>query len=109
MAGYTYGHAIDTTSGTTNLASVPQNSLDFAAEKARGDYDIRHRFTLSLTYDLPSIKSKLQMLEGWELTTIFTAQTGEPINIYDEVSQLTLTGEGIRIMQPGISRAIRRN
>jgi hypothetical protein len=94
LAGYTYGHAIDTTSGTTNLASVPQNSLDFAAEKARGDYDIRHRFTLSLTYDLPSIKSKLQMLEGWELTTIFTAQTGEPINIYDDGDDLTLTGEG---------------
>ena len=94
LAGYTYGHAIDTTSGTTNLADVPQNSLDYAAEKAAGDYDIRHRFTLSAIYDLPSIKSKWQMLEGWQITGIYSYQTGEPLNLYDSYYDLTGTLEG---------------
>ena len=94
LAGYTYGHAIDTTSGTTNLADVPQNSLDYAAEKAAGDYDIRHRFTLSVIYDIPSIKSKLQMLEGWQVSGIYSYQTGEPLNLYDDNYDLTGTLEG---------------
>ncbi len=94
LAGYTYGHAIDTTSGTTNLADVPQNSLDYAAEKASGDYDIRHRFTLSAIYDLPAIKSKFQLLEGWQVTGIYTYQTGEPLNLYDSYYDLTGTLEG---------------
>jgi len=94
LAGYTYGHAIDTTSGTTNLADVPQNSLDYAAEKAAGDYDIRHRFTLSAVYDIPSIKSKWQMLEGWQVSGVYSYQTGEPLNLYDSYYDLTGTLEG---------------
>ncbi len=94
LAGYTYGHAIDTTSGTTNLSDVPQNSLDYAAEKASGDYDIRHRFTLSAVYDLPSKKSPLQALEGWQLSGIYSYQTGEPLNLYDSYYDLTGTLEG---------------
>ena len=91
LAGYTYGHAIDT--ATSNLAGVPQNSLDYGAERGNGDYDIRHRFTLSATYDLPSKKSRLQMLEGWQLTSIATLESGEPYTLYDGGDDISLTGE----------------
>jgi hypothetical protein len=94
LAGYTYGHAIDTAGSTSNLAYVPQNSFDIAAEKASGDYDIRHRFTLSATYDLPSKKSWGQLLEGWQVTSIVSWQTGQPLLVYDNTNDLTLTGEG---------------
>ncbi|HVO63870.1 MAG TPA: TonB-dependent receptor, partial [Terriglobales bacterium] len=94
LAGYTWAHAIDTAGNTNNLGYVPQNSLDYAAEKASGDYDIRHRFTLSLTYDLPSRKGFGQLLEGWQLTSIVSWQTGEPILVYDNSNDLTGTGEG---------------
>lgn len=94
LAGYTYGHAIDTAGETTNLADVPQNSQDFAAERASGDYDIRHRFTFSATYELPSIKSFAQMLEGWQVTSLVTLQGGYPISFYDDGNDLTGTGEG---------------
>ena len=83
LGGYTWAHAIDTTGRTNNLGYVPQNSLDPNAEKASGDYDIRHRFTLSATYDLPSRKSWGQMLEGWQVTSIVQWQTGYPILLYD--------------------------
>jgi len=95
LAGYTFGHAIDTAGNTNNLGYVPQNSLDYRAERGNGDYDIRHRFTLSAVYDLPSRKSFAQMLEGWQLTSIFMVETGPPVLLYDNTSDdLSGTGEG---------------
>jgi hypothetical protein len=106
LAGYTWAHAIDTAGNTNNLGFVPQNSLDYAAEKGNGDYDIRHRFTLSATYDLPARKSFGQLLEGWQVTSILQWQTGYPILIYDNTNDLSLTGEGFNnlSMSVGTSR-----
>ena len=94
LAGYTWAHAIDTAGNTNNLGFVPQNSLDYAAEKGNGDYDIRHRLTVSATYDLPSRKSWGQLLEGWQVTTIAQWQTGYPILLFDNTNDLSLTDEG---------------
>jgi hypothetical protein len=94
LAGYTYGHGIDTAGNTSNLGFVPQNSLDYAAEKGSSDFDIRHRFTLSATYELPSKKSWGQMLEGWQVTSLATVETGPPVLLYDDTDDLTGTGEG---------------
>jgi len=91
LAGYTWAHAIDTS--TSNTAGVPQNSLDYAAERGNGDFDIRNRFTLSLTYDLPSRKSFAQMLEGWQVTSIATLEGGEPYTLGDFNDDISLTGE----------------
>jgi len=91
LAGYTYGHAIDT--ATSNLAGVPPDSNNYAAERGNGDYDIRHRFTLSLTYDLPSMKTKSQLLEGWQLTSILNLQTGMPYTLGDFGDDISYTGE----------------
>ncbi len=91
LAGYTYGHAIDT--ATSNLAGVPPDSNNYGAERGNGDYDIRHRFTLSLTYDLPSLKTKSQMLEGWQVTSIVNLQSGEPFTLGDFNDDLSETGE----------------
>ena len=91
LAGYTYAHAIDT--ATSNLAGVPPDSNNYSAERGNGDYDIRHRFTLSLTYDLPSKKTRSQMLEGWQVTSIVNLQTGEPYTLGDFSDDLSFTGE----------------
>jgi hypothetical protein len=91
LAGYTYAHAIDT--ATSNLAGVPQNSFDYAAERGNGDNDIRHRFTISTTYQLPSVKSKLQMLEGWQVTTLATIESALPYSLYDSSNDISGTGE----------------
>jgi hypothetical protein len=91
LAGYTWAHAIDTS--TSNTAGVPQNSLDYAAERGNGDFDIRNRFTFSLAYDLPSRKSFAQMLEGWQVTSIVTLEGGEPYTLGDFGDDISLTGE----------------
>lgn len=96
LAGYTWGHAIDIAGTTNNIGTgyIPQNSLDYQAEKGNGDYDIRHRFTLSATYDLPARHGFGQLLEGWQLTSIVNWQTGMPVLLYDDYYDLSLTGEG---------------
>ena len=94
LAGYTWAHAIDIAGNTNNLGYAPQNSLNYAAEKGDSDYDIRQRFTFSTTYDLPSRSSWGQMLAGWQVTGIFQVETPQPVLMYDNVNDLTMTYEG---------------
>jgi hypothetical protein len=75
------------------LAGVPPDSLHYNRERGNSDYDIRHRFTLSVTYDLPSVKSKWQLLEGWQTTGILNLQAGEPFTLGDFGDDISLTGE----------------
>jgi hypothetical protein len=91
LAGYTWAHAIDT--ATSNLAGVPPSSLNYNAERGNADYDIRHRFTLSATYELPSKKTRSQMLEGWEVSTVAMLESGEPFTLGDLNDYISLTGE----------------
>ncbi len=92
LAGYTYAHAIDTATSNTP-SNTPQNSLDYAAERGNSDFDIRNRLTLSLSYDLPSRKSPLQMLQGWQVASIVTLEGSEPYTLYDYGDDVSLTGE----------------
>lgn len=91
VAGYTYAHAIDTSSG--NRALDIQDSYNPAVERGNSSFDIRHRFTFAVTYDLPSRKGYKQMLEGWRMNSIFTAQTGAPLLFYDSFDDISYTGE----------------
>jgi hypothetical protein len=92
LAGYTYAHAIDTATSNTP-SNTPQNNLDYAAERGNADFDIRHRLTFSLAYDLPSRKSPLQMLQGWQVASIVTLEGSEPYTLYDFGDDISLTGE----------------
>ena len=91
VLGYTWAHAIDFVS--LHRAAQPQDSNRPDLERASSDLDIRHRFTLSLSYDLPSIKSWAQLLEGWQINSIVTLQGGPPYNAVDFENDTSLTGE----------------
>jgi len=91
VAGYTYAHSIDTSSG--NRALDIQDSNNPAVERGNSSFDIRHRFTFAVTYDLPSRKGYKQMLEGWRVNSIVTAQTGAPLFFYDSFNDISYTGE----------------
>jgi len=92
VAGYTYSHALDDLSSNW-VAFLPMDSTRPFLEHASGDEDIRHRFTLSVTYSLPEKKTWTQLLEGWQLNTIITAQTGQPWNVNDQANNFSNTGE----------------
>ena len=81
-AGYTYSHGLDNGSLNRN-GFLPQDSANPGADYSSGDFDIRHRFTLTATYDLPSIKGHGQLLEGWKVNAIITEQSGQPWTVWD--------------------------
>ncbi len=82
VVGYTYSHALDDMSYNWNQY-LPQNSLNPQAEYGASDFDIRHRFTFSLTYTIPGIKTRFQLLEGWQLNSIVTLQSAQPWQTFD--------------------------
>jgi hypothetical protein len=92
VAGYTYSHALDDLSSNW-VAFLPQDSTRPRLEHASGDEDIRHRFTFSVTYTLPEKKTRSQLLEGWQLNTIITLQSGQPWNVNDQNNGFSGTGE----------------
>jgi hypothetical protein len=93
VAGYTFSHALDDLSSNW-VAFLPQDSAHPLLEHASGDEDIRHRFTLSVTYSLPEKKTKSQLLEGWQLNTIITLQSGQPWNVNDQNNNFSGINEG---------------
>ena len=91
VAGYTFAHSIDDAS--SNRSFSIQDSTNPGAERGNASTDIRHRFTFATTYELPSRHGYAQLLQGWRMNSIFTAETGEPILFYDDVDDISGTGE----------------
>jgi hypothetical protein len=92
VAGYTYSHALDDMSSNW-VAFLPMDSRRPFLDHASGDEDIRHRFTLSITYSLPEKKMRSQLLEGWQVNTIITVQSGQPWNVNDQANNFSGTNE----------------
>jgi hypothetical protein len=76
--GYTYAHALDDASANFNANPLPPNSYNPKSQYGNSDFDLRHRFTLTASYALPGKKSPGQLLEGWQLNSVLTLQTGAP-------------------------------
>ena len=96
IAGYTYAHALDDVGANWDFGAglgLPQDSMHPGREYASSDFDIRHRFTLSGTYNVPGIKSWAQMLEGWQLVSIVTIASAQPWGPMDTSTDVSGTGE----------------
>jgi len=81
VAGYTFSHALDAVGANWDFgygAGLPQDSYNVAREYGNSDFDIRQRFTLSLTYAIPGRSGFAQSLEGWEINSIVTLETSQP-------------------------------
>jgi hypothetical protein len=92
LLGYSYAHALDQSSD--NRAPQAMDSTNVWKDYGNSDFDIRHRLTLSLSYALPGKKSPGQILQGWQVNSIVTVQTGQPWNVVDTGNDISLTGEG---------------
>jgi len=90
--GYTYGHGLD--NGSLNrFAGLVQNSLNPAAEYASSDFDIRHRATITASYEIPGTKRYGQILSGWKLNTVITLSGSLPWNVIDGADNFSRTSE----------------
>jgi hypothetical protein len=82
LASYTWSKSIDDASSffvSAGDANYPQDSRNARLERALSNFDLRHRFSLSYSYDLPLGKGRL--LGGWQTFGIWTFQTGRPFTV----------------------------
>ena len=93
LAAYTWSKSIDDASNFFTSAgdpNFPQDSLNTRAERGRSNWDVRHRFTIGYTYDLPFGRGGrwlsdegwvTSVLSGWQTMGIVTLQTGRPFTV----------------------------
>jgi hypothetical protein len=81
-AAYTWSKSIDDGSGfftTAGDPNYPQDSRHVNLERGLSDFDLRHRFSLGYSYDLPFGRGRLR--GGWQTFGVWTFQTGRPFTV----------------------------
>jgi hypothetical protein len=91
LAGYTFSHALDDLSD--NRGINPMDSTHPGLQYGNSDFDVTHRFTLSVTYALPERNAPLQLLKGWQLNSLVTLESGQPWDVTDTGDDISETGE----------------
>jgi len=103
LAAYTFAKSIDTAgdslgSAAFGLLGVPlfseqvfNNQNELAAQRGLSDFDRRHRFVLSYTWELPRLGSHSgfwfsKLAEGWATSGVVTLQFGLPFSILDSAA-----------------------
>ncbi len=93
LASYTWSKSIDDASNFFTSAgdpNFPQDSFNTRAERGRSNFDVRHRLSVSYSYNLPFGKGRALLndngwlttvLSGWETYGIVTLQTGRPFTV----------------------------
>ncbi len=99
-ANYTWSHAIDNVSSTFSEGDVGNYGLGLVdpfnpnLDRGNADFDIRHRFVTSGIWAIPFAKDTKgiakQILDGWQVSYIFTARTGQHYTLYDCFNGFTI-------------------
>ena|SRR5579885_3290203 len=81
MHSYTWSHSIDDASGLR----VSSNSLNAQLDRGNSEFDVRHRYSGAILYQLPWLRNNKGFLGavagGWMITGLLTFQTGLPFDI----------------------------
>src|SRR5262245_3802708 len=98
-ASYTLSKSSDSNSyegtGANNNGSL-QNSFDLDDSYGPSDFDVRHRFSINGTYELPFHGNRLK--DGWQVTGVWQIQSGSPVNIITTLNTLT----GVTSLRPDL-------
>jgi Carboxypeptidase regulatory-like domain/TonB dependent receptor len=96
---YTLSKSTDTNSydgtGASTRGSL-QNSYDLAGSYGLSDFDVRHRFSANVTYELPLHGNRLA--EGWQLVGVVQAQSGSPFTVLTNINTFT----GVSSLRPDL-------
>jgi hypothetical protein len=102
---YTFGKTMDLTSGFRARSSTYTDPFDPRLDHAAADFDVRHRFVFSGSWEIPTGK-RLQenrvsrvILGGWQANVITTFQTGTPFTIYSKAGS---SGQANGLERPNI-------
>src|SRR5262249_2946282 len=90
QGSYTLSKSTDTNSydgtGAGNNGSL-QDSTNIGDSYGLSDFDVRHRFSINASYDLPFRGNRLK--DGWQVVVVEQAQTGNPLNIITNISTIS--------------------
>src|SRR5262249_28651552 len=78
-------------------------NLGASANRGTSDFDIRHSFSMALTYDIPAPKLSVlphAVLRGWSLQTLVLARTAPPVNLFSGNSTALLNG--LAVIRPDV-------
>jgi hypothetical protein len=119
QASYTVGHNLDEV--TAYRGALPQDSYNFKnnlvgdpGDYGNSDFDTRSAFKGYINYTIPSLATLKLLTGGWELTTAFAFNTGQPITIYNDddtsgTNEYTQRVNQIANPFAGISHSIQTN
>jgi hypothetical protein len=102
LTAYTYSKSISGPSdiggqvGGGNFIGAPQDVFYQRGDRSISGFDVTHRFVQTVLYDLPFARNlhgiSKKVLDGWQLSTIMTFQSGFPAPV---TSNIDTTGTGI--------------
>lgn len=94
---FAYTWSKNLTDNQTDRSTAPQDTYNIPAEKSRATLDRRHVFNFNYVYELPYYDKQRglvgKLLGGWQLSGIFTWQTGLPFTV--TTSNFDPAGSGI--------------
>ena len=99
IANFVWSHSIDNASDLEDFipnAAQPNNSLAPQLERGNSNFDIRRRFSWSLSYEVPKMGGSLQKLKnGWGVDSVLSLQDGQPFSFnYNFEGDYSGSGEG---------------
>jgi hypothetical protein len=95
-SNFTWSHCISDVDFTGELAgTVYQNPNNRAGERGNCGFDRRLNYNASAVYASSGIGNRFaqHLTSGWQLSPIFTAYTGQPINLSDGGKDISLSGQ----------------
>lgn len=93
-ASYTFSKSLDYNS-LNSQGIVLEDSTNPRLNYGPSDFDARHRFVISALYELPFHGNRA--VEGWQLSTITSLQSGNPFNI-----RTNALFSGVRTARPSL-------
>jgi hypothetical protein len=94
-SSYTWASNLTYSAGDMLGGWLIQDNDRIYLERGPTDFDVRHRLTSDLVYELPlgrfgaDTRGRELLLGGWQLAGIFVAQSGTPFNVYQSSSVST--------------------
>jgi hypothetical protein len=107
-ANYTWSHVLDDFSGLSEEGDQGYSNADphnlRNTEYGNGDNDIRNRFVLQSTYQLPFGKTftgfKKQLASGWQFNEIFVIQSGKDFSVENSTAAGCQVPQGAGFASP---------